>query len=83
VACRERRCHRVRPGGEPTKLRIDTILSRLKSSSFENTWAIAAEALEKWSTSGNDPTLLRGAEMTWKTPNGGTEVGFVGTVADR
>ncbi|WP_408957257.1 DNA-binding protein [Natrinema sp. 74] len=69
--------------GEPRRMRIDTILSRLKADSFENVQTIAAEALEKWSKSGNDPTVLRGAELTWKTPGGRTETGFVGAVADR
>ncbi|QLK25125.1 DNA-binding protein [Natrinema zhouii] len=69
--------------GEPRRMRIDTILSRLKSDSFENLATIAGEALEKWSKSGNDPTVLRGAELTWKTPGGGTETGFIGAVADR
>ncbi|MDS0475268.1 DNA-binding protein [Natrinema sp. 1APR25-10V2] len=69
--------------GEPRRMRIDTILSRLKSDSFENVQTIAAEALEKWSKSGNDPTVLRGVELTWQTPGGGTETGFVGAVADR
>ncbi|WP_226006602.1 DNA-binding protein [Natrinema salinisoli] len=69
--------------GEPRQMRIDTILSRLKSDSFENVATIASEALEKWSRSGNDPTELRGVEFTWKTPGGGTETGFVGAVADR
>ena len=68
--------------GEPRQMRIDTILSRLESDSFENLGTIASEALEKWSKSGNDPTVLRGAELTWKTPGGGTETGFVGAVAD-
>ncbi|QCS44097.1 DNA-binding protein [Natrinema versiforme] len=69
--------------GDPRQMRIDTILSRLKSDSFENVATIASEALEKWSKSGNDPTALRGIELTWKTPGGGTETGFVGAVADR
>ncbi|ELY64701.1 DUF7845 domain-containing protein [Natrinema versiforme] len=69
--------------GEPQQMRIDTILSRLKSDSFENVATIASEALEKWSKSGNDPTALRGLELTWKTPGGGTESGFVGAIADR
>ncbi|TYL38172.1 DNA-binding protein [Natronococcus pandeyae] len=69
--------------GEPKRMRIDTILSNLKASSFETVWAVAAEALEKWSKSGNDPAVLRRAELTWKTPGGGTELGFVGAVADR
>ncbi|ELZ11923.1 hypothetical protein C478_12155 [Natrinema thermotolerans DSM 11552] len=69
--------------GEPRRMRIDTILSRLKADSFENVATIATEALEKWAKSGNDPTALRGVELTWKTPSGGTETGFVGAVADR
>jgi hypothetical protein len=69
--------------GEPRRMRIDTILSRLKADSFEDLATIASEALEKWSKSGNDPTALRGIELTWKTPGGGTETGFVGAVADR
>ncbi|WP_226007784.1 DNA-binding protein [Natrinema salinisoli] len=69
--------------GEPRQMRIDTILSRLKSDSFGNVATIASEALKKWSRSGNDPTKLRGVEFTWKTPGGGTETGFVGAVADR
>ncbi len=69
--------------GNPERIRIDTILSRLKSSSFENVQTIATEALEKWTKSGNDPALLRRAQLTWKTPGGGTEAGFVGAVADR
>ncbi|MBZ6495632.1 DNA-binding protein [Natrinema longum] len=69
--------------GEPRQMRIDTILSRLKYDSFENVATITSEALEKWSKSGNDPTTLRGVELTWKTPGGGTETGFVGAVADR
>ncbi|WP_226040036.1 hypothetical protein [Natrinema sp. DC36] len=50
--------------GEPRRMRIDTILSRLKSDRFENLHALASEALEKWSRSGNDPTVLRGVELT-------------------
>ncbi|SDR44887.1 hypothetical protein SAMN04489842_4126 [Natronobacterium texcoconense] len=69
--------------GEPRRVRIDVILSELKSSSFENVQTVAAEALEKWRKSGNDPAVLRRAELSWKTPGGGTEVGFVGAVADR
>ncbi|GAB7121213.1 hypothetical protein JCM9743_36850 [Natrinema sp. JCM 9743] len=61
--------------GDPRQMRIDTILSRLKSDSFENVAAIASEALEKWSKSGNDPTTLRGVELTWKTPSGGPKPG--------
>jgi len=68
--------------GEPRRMRIDTILSRLKADSFEDLATIASEALEKWSKSGNDPTALRSIELTWKTPGGGTETGFVGAVAD-
>ncbi len=68
-------------GGDPKRLRVDTILSKLKYGSFENVATIAAEALEKWSKSGNDPAVLRQAELTWKTPGGGTEVGFVGAIA--
>ncbi|WP_187432934.1 hypothetical protein [Natronococcus pandeyae] len=52
-------------------------------TSKETVWAVAAEALEKWSKSGNDPAALRRAELTWKTPGGGTELGFAGAVADR
>ncbi|AHG00332.1 hypothetical protein HALLA_17535 [Halostagnicola larsenii XH-48] len=70
-------------GGNPKRMRIDTVLSQLRADSFENVTTIAAEALEKWSKSGNDPTILRGAELTWKTPGGGNETGFVGAVADR
>ncbi|WP_265109605.1 DNA-binding protein [Halosolutus halophilus] len=69
--------------GDPKRVRVDTILSELKASSFENVATIAAEALEKWSKSGNDPAILRRAQMSWKTPGGGTEVGFVGAIADR
>lgn len=69
--------------GDPRRLRIDTVLSWLKSDSFEDVQAIATEALEKWVRSGNDPAVLRRTQMTWKTPDGGTESGFVGTVADR
>ncbi|SFS52226.1 hypothetical protein SAMN04488556_1294 [Halostagnicola kamekurae] len=67
----------------PKRMRIDTILSQLKADSFEHVATIAAEPLEKWSKSGNDPTVLRGAQLTWKTPGGGSETGFVGAVADR
>jgi len=35
--------------GEPRRMRIDTILSRLKADSFEDLATIASEALEKWS----------------------------------
>ncbi|SFC65455.1 hypothetical protein SAMN05444422_11353 [Halobiforma haloterrestris] len=69
--------------GEPRRVRIDAILSELKSTSFENVQAIAAEAIDKWRKSGNDPAVLRRTEMSWKTPGGGTKVGFVGAVADR
>ncbi len=50
--------------GEPRRMRIDTILSRLKADSFENVRTIASEALKKWSRSGNDPTALCGVELT-------------------
>ncbi len=64
-------------------MRIETIRSQLNADSVETVATIASEGLEKWSTSGNDPTILRSAELTWKTPGGGTETGFVGAVADR
>ncbi|RQG94086.1 hypothetical protein [Natrarchaeobius chitinivorans] len=44
---------------------------------------IDAEAIEKWRKSGNDPSVLRRAQLTWKAPGGGTEVGYVGSIADR
>ncbi|RQG94071.1 DUF7845 domain-containing protein [Natrarchaeobius chitinivorans] len=69
--------------GDPKHVRIDTILSQLKYGSFENVQTIAAEAIEKWRKSGNDPSVLRRAQMTWKAPGGGTEVGYVGSIADR
>ncbi|RQG87024.1 DNA-binding protein [Natrarchaeobius halalkaliphilus] len=69
--------------GEPKRVRIETILSELKASRFENVQTIAAEAIEKWRKSGNDPSLLRRSQLSWQTPDGGTEVGYVGTVADR
>ena len=37
--------------GEPKRMRIVTVLSNLKASSFENARTTAAEALEKWSKS--------------------------------
>ncbi|ELY65846.1 hypothetical protein C492_02612 [Natronococcus jeotgali DSM 18795] len=47
--------------GDPERLRINTILSNLKSSSFENVHTTAAEELEKGSKSGNDLSVLRRA----------------------
>jgi len=64
-------------------VQILSCLSQLKSDSLENRSTIAAEVLETWSKPGNDPTVLRGVELTWKTPGSGTETGFVGAVADR
>ncbi|WP_247729577.1 DNA-binding protein [Halovivax limisalsi] len=69
--------------GEPERMRIDTILSRLKSDSFETAQTIAEEALYKWTRSGNDPLPLRRTLMAWKTPGGGTETAYVGAIADR
>ncbi|MFC6716257.1 DNA-binding protein [Natrialbaceae archaeon GCM10025810] len=69
--------------GEPRRMRIDAVLSRLKSSSFESVHEVAREALETWSKSGNDPAVLSRTEIVWRTPGGGTEVGFVGAVAGR
>ncbi|WP_254861725.1 DNA-binding protein [Halovivax gelatinilyticus] len=69
--------------GEPKRMRIDGILSMLKSDSFETAQEIASDALYKWTRSGNDPLPLRRTLMTWKTPSGDTETGYVGAVADR
>ncbi|WMT09795.1 hypothetical protein NP511_09235 [Natrinema thermotolerans] len=68
---------------EPAPDADETIRSQLNADSVETVATIASEGLEKWAKSGNDPTILRGAELTWKTPGGGTETGFVGAVADR
>ncbi|WP_254864085.1 hypothetical protein [Halovivax gelatinilyticus] len=69
--------------GEPERMRIDGILSMLKSDSFETAQEIASEALYKWTRSGNDPLPLRRTLMTWQTSSGDTETGYVGAVADR
>ncbi|WP_455450018.1 hypothetical protein [Natrinema thermotolerans] len=61
----------------------ETIRSQLNADSVGTVVTIASKALEKWSTSRNDPTVLRGVELTWTTPGGGTETGFVSAVADR
>ncbi|SDJ65383.1 hypothetical protein [Natronorubrum texcoconense] len=66
-----------------TKQPREWIPSRPKADRFETLEAVTADALEQWSKSGNDPTVLRGAELTWKTPSGGSETGFVSAVADR
>ncbi|WP_255193023.1 DNA-binding protein [Natronobeatus ordinarius] len=68
--------------GNPKRLRIDTILSWFKADSFETAQRVASEALEKWTRSGNDPAVLRRTSMTWTTPGGTTETGFVGAIAD-
>ncbi|WP_255193964.1 DNA-binding protein [Natronobeatus ordinarius] len=69
--------------GNPKRLRIDTILSWFKADSFETAQRVASEALEKWTRSGNDPAVLRRTSMTWTTPGGTTETGFIGAIADR
>jgi len=67
--------------GEPKRLRVDTILSTLKSSSFESAHELAHEAIEKWRHSGNDPTVFSQIPMLWQTPDGSTEGKPVGTLA--
>ncbi|AGB17368.1 hypothetical protein Halru_2797 [Halovivax ruber XH-70] len=69
--------------GDPETLRIDGILSWLKTSSYESVQAAARQAIEKWRHSGNDPAVIRGAIIKWQTPDGGTETGYIGAVADR
>ncbi len=64
--------------GEPKRLRIDTILSTLKASSFESAHEVAREAIEKWRHSGNDPALFSRVPMLWRTPGGDTETRPVG-----
>ncbi|MFC7212891.1 DNA-binding protein [Saliphagus sp. GCM10025334] len=67
--------------GEPKRLRIDTILSTLKASSFESAQEVAREAIEKWRHSGNDPALFSRVPMLWRTPGGDTETRPVGRLA--
>ncbi|MFP8957172.1 DNA-binding protein [Natrialbaceae archaeon A-CW3] len=67
--------------GEPKRLRIDTILSTLKSSSFESAQEVAREAISKWRHSGNDPAFFSRIPMLWQSPGGSTESKPVGRLA--
>ena len=69
--------------GEPQRMRIDTVLSWLKSDSFETIQTSAGEALAKWVRSGNDPMPLRRTQISWRNPMGEVETDYVGAVADR
>lgn len=68
--------------GNPKRLRIDNVLSMLKSDSFENARRVAKEAFEKWRGSGNDPRTIARVSMTWRTPGGGSESRLLSTLAD-
>lgn len=69
--------------GDPKRLRIDTVLSWLRSSSLPYAPDVAREALEKWRKSGNNPAVLRDAKIAWSRGANDVETAFVGAVADR
>ncbi|PGF15639.1 hypothetical protein CP556_05560 [Natrinema sp. CBA1119] len=62
---------------EDTTLRIDTILSKLKSSSNPRVQDILAEAVDAWSSIGRDPLELRAANVQWRSDPDSWEYGKV------
>ncbi len=63
--------------GELT-LRIDTMLSRLKSTSCPRLDDVLHEAIKAWRRVGRDPLELRGANLEWRSSGGSWNSGIVG-----
>ena len=70
------------PPGEdgPMKIRIDTLLSRLKSGSRQRVDDILEEGALAWKKMGRDPKDFRMALVRWKMSADSYEVGAVDTV---
>ncbi len=60
---------------EDTTLRIDTILSKLKSSSNPRVQDILAEGVDAWRSIGRDPLELRAANVQWRSDPDSWEYG--------
>ncbi|WP_276255613.1 DNA-binding protein [Halomontanus rarus] len=69
-------------GGNPKRMRIDTVLSLKKADSFENARRVAQEAIDAWRHSGNDVVRFSKTTMVWRTPGGGKNSHRVGAIAD-
>jgi len=63
--------------GELT-LRIDTMLSELKSSSCLTLEEVLHEAIQAWRQVGRDPLELRNATLKWRDADGSWKKGLVG-----
>lgn len=63
--------------GEMT-VRIDTILSRLKSTPNPKVEEVLQEAIDAWRKDGRDPLEIRNATVKWRTDADNWEVGLVG-----
>lgn len=59
-------------------VRIDTLLSRFRSSSCPHLQNVLMEALEAWAAVGRDVQELRQAWVKWHDSNGALQVGVVG-----
>lgn len=66
----------VTKGGHHT-LRIDTILSRLKSTPQPRIQDVLQEAIDAWRKDGRDPLELLNATVKWRTGSDTWEVGMV------
>ncbi len=69
-------------GGNPKRMRIDTVLSLKKADSFENARRVAQEAIDAWRHSGNDVVRFSKTTMVWRTPGSGKDSHRVGAIAD-
>ncbi|MFP9059845.1 hypothetical protein ACLI4R_04850 [Natrialbaceae archaeon A-chndr2] len=61
---------------QPT-VRIDTILSRLKSTSYPNLQEVLSEGVDDWHRDGRDPGELLEATVKWRAGGDAWEVGKV------
>ena len=70
------------PPGEdgPMKIRIDTLLSRLKSGSRQRVNDVLLEGALAWKKMGRDPKDFHDALVRWKISSDSYEVGAVGAV---
>jgi len=67
--------------GELT-LRIDTMLSRLKSTSCPRLDDVLHEAIKAWRKVGRDPLELRDARLEWRASDGSWDSGMIGASVD-
>lgn len=72
----------VEADGDELTLRIDTLLSRFKSTSQPYLPAVLDEAFTAWNRAGRDPLDLRNARLMWRDPDGNQQTGWMSAALD-